>query len=136
MEEVIGLKFEGAVDVARWTCKAWQSGLFDWNKIAGDNSKENVAERWSVVRWLNAEGHLDCLNEPDVEERELTCAIMMAFASSGLRKFAEQAKVTPQDWMDLSLSNAEETEELAKLDFEPGHQLSIDECIALAEEEE
>lgn len=112
-DEVLALTFEGAVDVARWTCSAWQSGHFDWNLIAGDNSGECVAERWRVVRWWNAEGLLESLDEPNVEDRELTAAIMFAFVTANLRATAERENVTPQDWMDLVLGNADRTAELS-----------------------
>jgi hypothetical protein len=106
-EEYVGLKFEGAVDVARWTCKAWESGHFDWNLLAGGSEEENVAERWRVIRWLNDECCLDCLHIADSDDREMSAAIMFFFFLSSLRERAGQEGITPQEWLDFDLSNAE-----------------------------
>ena len=114
-EDVVNLTFEGELDVARWTTKAWESGHFDWNLIAGANEPENIKERWAVVRWWNDQHYLDCLNQDDVEDRELTAAIMFCFVTSGLRNMAARENVTPQDWMDLAMGNAELLNEMEVL---------------------
>lgn len=106
-EDKLYLTGEGAVDVARWTAAAWQSGHFDWNLIAGEDKTENVRERWALVRWLNDQGLLDCLDEPDPDDRELTAAIMLCFVTTQLRGKSDELGVTPQDWMDMTLGSAD-----------------------------
>ena len=106
-EEYVALNYAGAVDVARWTCKAWESGHFDWNLLAGGNEAENIAERWRLVRWLNDECLLGCLDIEDTDDREVGAAIMLSFATTSLRERAEQEGITPQDCMDFALGNAE-----------------------------
>jgi len=130
-DESLRLTFEGALDVARWTCAAWESGHFNWNLIAGDDSKECIDERWAVVRWLNEMNFLDCLFIRDSEDREISAAIMFAFVTANLREVAERENVTPQDYMDLAMRNAELVEEMS----EP-QQMDIWQCIKEAEKDQ
>jgi hypothetical protein len=112
-DESFMLSFEGAVDVARWSCAAWESGHFDWNLLAGDCSQECIDERWAVVRWLNEMNFLACLDVEDSEDREISAALMFAFVTANLREVAERENVTPQDYMDLAMNNAELLEEMS-----------------------
>lgn len=112
-EDVLHLNAGGELLTARWATMAWESGHFDWNLLAGPNETVNVTERWRVIRWLNDEHHLDVLDELcgytlTSDDRELTAACMFMFVTSGLRAKSARESVTPQDWMDLSLGNADE----------------------------
>jgi len=50
---------------------------------------------------------LACLDIADSNDREIDAAIMLSFATSSLHTRAEKEGITPQEWMDFEMSNAE-----------------------------